>query len=601
MTQENGHKTGAENVHWNLNDLYPALDSPQVEADIRDSKERAEAFSKRYRGRIASLKADELLTALQEYEAIKEISGRLETYAGLIWTTNTRNPDYGRFITRTRQHQAELDQLLVFFTLEWMVAPAEVAALADDPMLKKYSHYLKLSREYAPYALSEDAEKVVSELELTSNQGWARYFDEVSASARSELDGKQLNQSEIMRHFYSPDRDLRRRAADSFTKTLKSSTHSATYVFNMMALHKQSIDKMRGHSSWINDRNLSNQTDAATVDALISSVTSRYDIVQRYYRLMQQLLGYDKLYFYDRYAPVLSTELHITWDEARQICLDAFAAFSPDMAAIAKKFFDNDWIDAAVAPDKRGGAYSSPGVASVHPYIFMNYVGTSQSVMTLAHELGHGIHQYLSRQVGNLQQSTPLTTAEMASTFAEMLVFDAVLAQTTDPKQRLAMRLEKIIDTFSTVFRQISMNRFEHALHTAVRTEGELTAERLSELWLETQQAMYGDSVDLDGGYDLWWSYIPHFVSVPGYVYAYSFGELLVWALYARYQQDGADFASRYLDVLSKGGSVWPHELVAPLGVDLKSPDFWHTGLDLIEAMISVAEQEAAALNYQLA
>lgn len=601
MTQENGTKTtGAENIKWNLDDLYKGLDAPEIEKDIQESKQRAEAFANTYRDKVATLSADEFLAAIREYEVIKEIASRLESYAYLIWTTDTRNAEYGKFTTRVRQHSSQIEQMLVFFRLEWMNAPEKVAALADDPVLADYSHYLKITRNYVPYALSEKEENIITELSLTGMQAWERYFSEVLSSARFELDTKQLNLSEVLPLLYSPERSQREKAANTVTAGLRNLAHPTTYVYNMMALHKQSVDKMRGHSSWIEARNLSNQTDAATVNTLIDSVTSRYDIVHRYYRLLKRLLGYDTLHYYDRYAPILSSELHVSWDDAKATCLDAFTAFSPEMSSVAQLFFDNQWIDAALAPNKRSGAYSSRAVASVHPYVFMNYTGSSQSVMTLAHELGHGIHQYLSRGQGNLQQGTPLTTAEMASTFGEMLVFDAILARTEDPKQRLAMRLEKITDTFATVFRQISMNRFEEALHSTVRAEGELTTERISELWLNTQRPMFGDSLELSEDYGLWWSYIPHFISVPGYVYAYAFGELLVWALYAKYQQVGGDFAQRYLEVLSKGGSVWPHELVAPLGVDLQAPDFWQNGLQLVEQMIILAEQEAAALDFKV-
>jgi oligoendopeptidase F len=299
------------------------------------------------------------------------------------------------------------------------------------------------------------------------------------------------------------------------------------------------------------------------------------------------------LYDYDRYAPILDEEWHVPWDDAREQVRSSLATFEPQMAEIAGLFFERNWIDAALAPHKRGGAFSSATIPSAHPYILMNYTGTLRNVMTLAHELGHGIHQYLSRGRGFLQAGTPLTTAEMASTFCEMLVFDSLMAEIDDPRVRLANRIEKIADTFATVFRQVSMNRFEDALHTAIRAEGELTAGRLSELWLDTQRAMFGDSLTLRDEYAIWWSYIPHFLAVPGYVYAYAFGELLVWALYARYQAEGDSFSARYLDALAKGGSQWPHEILAPLGVNLKDPAFWHEGLSLIEEMITQAEAEA--------
>ncbi len=331
---------------------------------------------------------------------------------------------------------------------------------------------------------------------------------------------------------------------------------------------------------------------------MIDAVTSRYDLVARYYTLKRKLLGLDQLFDYDRYARLPSaTERLVRWDEARQIVQNAYAQFHPRMAEIASMFFDKRWIDAPVRPGKRGGAYSSPTVPSVHPYVFLNYVGTPRDISTLAHELGHGIHQYLSRERGILQADTPLTIAEMASVFGEMLTFRALLERETKPAAQLALVTEKIEETFATVFRQISMNRFEDAIHTARREEGELSSERFSELWLKTQRAMFGQSVTLTEDYGVWWSYIPHFLHVPGYVYAYSFGELLVLALYARYRQEGAPFAEKYLEVLAAGGSDWPQNIISKLGVDLTDPNFWKLGLSETEALVSQAEALAAQIG----
>ncbi|PJF41775.1 MAG: oligoendopeptidase F, partial [Phototrophicales bacterium] len=486
----------------------------------------------------------------------------------------------------------------LFFSLELMQTPFEILqAWLQDESLAPYHHYLEITQLSAPYALSEPEEYVINKLSLTSSNGWSRYFGEVMSNARYHLNDQQLNQSEILQYLYSPDRELRRQAADAFTEGLEAMTHTTTYIFNMMLLNKEAQDELRHLPSWIRSRNISNQVDDETVNILINSVTSRYDIVARYYRLFKAISGYEELFDYDRYAPITQSEQKIHWDEAVSMVLSAFERFSPKMSEVAQQFFEKKWIDARVAPHKRGGAFSHSVVASAHPYILMNYVGDLRSVQTLAHELGHGIHQYLSRQVGTLQQSTPLTTAEMASTFAEMLVFDALIETITDPQERLALRLDKITDTFATVFRQISMNRFEDAIHTTVRQQGELSTEQFCELWMQTQIPMFGDSLTLRDEYRLWWSYIPHFISTPGYVYAYAFGELLVWALYAKYQEVGSDFAKHYIEALSKGGSVWPHELVAPLGIDLNDENFWLQGLQLVEDMIALAESEAAALG----
>ncbi len=599
MSESNG-KTGAEAIRWDLSDLYHGVDDPQITSDIEAAKKRGDTFAEKYRGKVSALSALELNTALEEFENIWELMGRVGSYANLVWTTDTANKDYGRLLARFQQESAALDQKLVFFTLEWMSVSDDVAKVVEDPTLSNYRHYLEVTRLSAPYALSEKEEQVISELDLSGASAWGRYFGEVLGATRFEFEGKELTQSELLNYTYSPDRELRRQAAEVFTDGLEKISHTTTFVFNMIATNKRSIDKLRDYPTWITSRNLSNQTDDATVETLIESVTSRYDIVAQYYDLTRRLLGYDELYEYDRYAPILDESLTVHWDEARDIILDSFDAFHPDMANIAGLFFEKNWIDAAIAPNKRGGAYSARTVPSVHPYIFMNYTGQGRSVMTLAHELGHGVHQYLSRERGFLQQTTPLTTAEMASTFGEMLVFDALMAQVDDPKVRLSMRIDKIGNTFATVFRQISMNRFENALHTAARSEGELTTERISELWMDTQRPMFGDSVTLRDEYSLWWSYIPHFIGVPGYVYAYAFGELLVWSLYARYKAGADNFADKYINVLSQGGSVWPHDLLAPLDIDLKDANFWHDGLDQMHQMVELAEQEASALEFRV-
>ena len=512
MTLVDTTHTGAEDIRWDLSDLYPSIDAPEIQADIETISARLTTFDRTYRGKVAGLTAHEMLAALQEYEAIQEMVARIVVFAQLTWTTDTINPESGKFLAKAQKQQVEFAQRLMFFQLEWRAAPEETAKLADDPVLKKYEHYLKVTRLLAPYTLSEKQEHTITELSLSGVTGWNRYFTEVMSRAKYELDGQSLNQGQILKFLHSVDRDQRQRAADVFTNGLHGLAHTTTFVFNMLASHKRSIDKMRAYPSWVASRNLSNELDDADVDALVGAVTSRYDIVQRYYRLHKKLLGYDELYDYDRYAPVMDEEWHVHWDDAREMALESFEKFNPRVATIATQFFDGHWIDAALAPNKRSGAFSSGTVPSAHPYILMNFTGTLRDVMTLAHELGHGVHQYVSREQGYLQAGTPLTTAEMASTFCEMLVFDSVMAELDDPRVRLANRIGKISDTFATVFRQISMNRFEDAMHTACRTEGELSKDRLSELWMQTQQAMFGDSLTLRDEYSLWWSYVPHFL-----------------------------------------------------------------------------------------
>ncbi len=451
-----------------------------------------------------------------------------------------------------------------------------------------------MERQYRPHLLSEPEEKILAEKSVTGRSAWARFFDEMHSAMRYDFNGEKLPATRVLTALYNPDRDVRRAAAASITAGLRELNRSNTFVFNNIAADKASDDRLRNYPTWITARNLSNQVDDSTVQALVDAVTSRYDIVARYYRLKRRLLGLDELFDYDRYAPLPAADRRYRWDEARTIVLEAYGKFDPRMADTARQFFDKRWIDAAVRPGKVGGAYSHPVVPSVHPYVLMNYEGKPRDVSTLAHELGHGVHQSLARRQGILQANTPLTTAETASVFGEMLVFQDLLQRETNPQVRLGMLTGQLEDAFATVFRQVAMNRFEDRLHTARRDEGELPPSRLNEIWLASQRAMFGDSVTLTEDYGLWWSYIPHFIQSPGYVYAYAFGQLLVLALYARYRQQPEGFSGAYLEMLAAGGSDWPHEIVKPLGVDLQDPTFWHAGLAILDNMVAEAETAAA-------
>ncbi|NLE52551.1 MAG: M3 family oligoendopeptidase, partial [Chloroflexi bacterium] len=524
-------------------------------------------------------------------EQIVELATKVESFAHLIWSTDTANPQYGALLQKATEWSSQLQQKLVFFTLEWVNTPEDVAQrLIDAPELAHYRHWLEVARLYQPHMLSEPEEKILAEKSVTGREAWVRFFTELMGSARYTFDGQQLTQSGVLAKLYDADREVRHRAAASLTEGLRQHLPITTFIFNTLAADKASDDRLRRYPTWIASRNLSNEVSDETVEALVQAVTGRYDIVARYYNLKRQVLGLDELADYDRYAPLPAAAGAYQWDEAREIVLSAYSRFHPEIAGIAEQFFAQKWIDAAERPAKRGGAFSASTVPSAHPYVFLNYTGRARDVMTLAHELGHGVHQYLSREQGMLQAHTPLTTAEMASTFGEMLVFSDLMEQQSDPQARLALLAGKIEDSFATIFRQISMNRFEHALHTARRDEGELTSERLSELWLETQRAMFGDSVRMTDDYGIWWSYVPHFLHTPGYVYAYSFGELLVLALFAIYRQQENGFAPRYLDVLRAGGSDWPEKVLAPMGVDLTDPGFWQNGLDELDKMVKEAE-----------
>ena len=592
MPDRTGAPTGAETVTWNLQDLVAPPDGAGVDGVLSTAEKQADSFAARWRGRIAGLSAEELRDLLTEYESVLDAVGRAESVASLSWCTQSDDPARGALLQKVSERQSALAQKLVFLDIEWANAPdGEAAALIAHPLLERWRHWLTLARRYKPHLLSEPEEKILAEKSVTGRQAWVRYFDETMAATLFDWRGSHVPAEVVLRQLYDEDRGTRREAASAVTRGLNEAARTTTYAFNTLLAEKASEDRLRGYPSWISARNLDNQVEDSTVDALVRAVTSRYGVVARYYRLKKRLLGLEELFDYDRYAALPAAERRYSWTEARDTVLEAYGAFHPEMARIASEFFDKRWIDAAVHPGKRGGAFSSSTVPSVHPYIMVNFQGTAQDVMTLAHELGHGVHQYLARGRGLLQQNTPLTTAETASIFGETLVFNDLVAKEKDPAVVLSMLVREIESSFATVFRQVAMNRFEEATHTARRTRGELTTANISELWVQSQRAMFEGSVTLTEDYGIWWSYITHFIHVPGYVYAYAFGDLLVRSLYRRYRSSGKDFPARYLAMLGAGGSDWPARIVKPLGVDLSDPGFWTEGLDLLEEMVAEAER----------
>jgi len=597
MSSKNRTETGAENIAWDLSDLYKSPEDPKLLKDKKNVLEEADKFAVKYHGRISTLSASEFSDALRAYESLIQRAGKIGSYSHLIWSTNTEDAKLGKLLQEANELGSELSQKLVFFDVEWMkVNDDRAEELINSKELFSWKHYLRVSRMYKDHTLSEDAEKVMSAKSVTGRSAWNRYFDETLGAARFELDGEEMTEQQVLSKLHSPDRELRKRAHESLTNTFTELSRSLTFIFNTLLADKHTNDKLRGYDSWISSRNLSNQTDSETVDALITAVTGRYELVQRYYKLKKNLLGVDEMFDYDRYAPIAKNRETINWDRAKSMVLEAYGDFHPRMKSIATEFFDKKWIDAAIRPGKRGGAYSASTVTNVHPYVFMNFDGQLRDVQTLAHELGHGVHQYLSRKQGELQSSTPLTTAETASVFGEMLVFNKLMNNIEDPKEKLALLVSKIDDTIATVFRQVSMNRFEDRIHTARREEGELTTEEFSNHWVETQNDLYGDSVTITDEYKLWWCYIPHFLHTPGYVYAYAFGELLVLALYDAYKNQNNGFSDRYIELLEAGGSDWPHNIVGKMDIDIRDAGFWNRGLDLFESMIDQAEELAESL-----
>lgn len=590
--------TGAEHVRWNLSDLYDSMDNPRLKEDKKKVVKKANVFAEKFKGRIGQLSASDFNQALQTYESIYEITSKIGSYSHLLWTTNTEKPEYGKLLQEANELSSTIQQKLVFFEVEWLnLEDKKAEKWIRDPELSSYKHYLESSRRYVDHVLGEAEERILSAKAVTGRKAWTRFFEETLGSARFEVDGENLTEQEALSKLHEPDRDLRKKAHGALTTTFRELSRQLTFVFNTILKDKHTDDSLRNYDHWLSSRNLSNEIDDETVDTLVRTVTSNYELVQRFYRLKRKLLGYDTFYDYDRYAPILESRREVSWEQAREMVLGSYSDFHPEMGSIAAKFFENRWIDAAIKPGKRGGAYSASTVPSVHPYVFMNFDGKLRDVQTLAHELGHGVHQYLSRRQGLLQASTPLTTAETASVFGEMLVFQTLMQQLESPKDKLALLINKIDDTIATVFRQISMNRFEDAMHTSRREKGEMTADDFANLWRNTQEQLYGDSVELTDSYDLWWSYIPHFIHTPGYVYAYAFGELLVLALYEQYTRSKNGFSEKYLEMLKAGGSDWPENIVAKMGLDITHPTFWNKGLAAIERMVEQAEELSHKVN----
>lgn len=585
--------TGAESIHWDLSDLYPSSDHPSFKADQDRLRSIAAQFLSTYRGKVSGLDASGLAEALRFFEEIQDLAGKLGSFAYLTWATDTLKPDNGKLLQDMTEFGSQVSQDLIFFSVEWLAIEHEQAnQLIQSPVLARWKHYLETSRLYKEHTLEEKQEQVISLKSVTGRNAWVRLFDETLSASSFEFEGQMLSEQEVLSKLHSPDRSIRQKAAESLTQGLKTLSRPLTYIFNTLLVDKKISDELRKYPNWLSSRNLSNEISDEAVQSLIDTVMSRYDLAQRYYKLKARLLKLDgEMMDYDRYAPVLTSDTTISWDEAKTMVLDAYAGFDQRLGNVVAEFFDKKWIDAAIKPGKRNGAFSASTVPSVHPYILMNYDGRIRDVQTLAHELGHGVHQYLSREQGVLQADTPLTTAETASVFGEMLVFRKIYDRLNDPKEKLAMLIGKIDDTMATVYRQIAMNRFEDAAHQARRSQGELTTEQLNDIWRSTQAQLYGDSVNLSSGYDYWWSYIPHFVHSPGYVYAYAFGELLVMSLYEQYLQSPDGFQDTYIGILKAGGADWPEKIIAPTGLDITDKDFWKKGIASIERLLEEAEE----------
>lgn len=590
------HKSGSEGIKWDLSDLYTGLDDSRIERDTKGLIKKSAAYEKKYRGRINSktITAPTLFKAVSELESISEQIGRLLSFAYLIFAADTAKPEHGAFLQKIQEKATEARKYLMFFELEWVALnDSKARKLMGDKRLSHYRHFLEQERKYKPHRLSEPEEKILDEKANTGSRAFKRLFDEVLNNIRFKvrLDGKiqSLSETETLALLYDPDRAKRKAAAEGLTEGLLANSHVLTFIFNTLVQDHAVSDRLRSFSYPMESRHLDNEIDRDTVDALITSCEKNYGMVAKYYKLKKKLLGFKKFYDYDRYAPLFSDSKTIKYGEGKEIILSSFDVFSPKMSEVAGKFFERNWIDAETRDGKRGGAFSHGTVPSAHPYVFMNYTGRLRDVMTLAHELGHGVHQYLSRKQGYFQSNTPLTTAETASVFAEMLVFHKLTETVKDPKTRLSLVCSKLEDIFATVFRQVVLTRFEESLHTVRRERGELRQEDIDKLWVQANKPMFGDSVELTGDYSHWWLYIPHFIHSPFYCYAYSFGELLVLALYHKYLNEGNKFVPRYIELLSSGGSEAPDRLLERVGVNIKDPGFWQGGLDLLKDMVDDA------------
>lgn len=577
---------------WNLGDLYAAPEDPAFAADMKRGEELAKAFAETYRGKLASLSGEGLAAALKEYEALSDLLGRTGSYAQLYYVGDTTDSKRGKFYGDVSAKLTEISTLLLFFELELnRIDDTALAAAMKVPALAHYRPWIDNLRMEKPYQLDDKLEELFLEKSQTSSAAFNRLFDETMAGLRFEVDGEKLSLEPTLNMMQSPDEAVRRKGAEALAKTFGENVKLFTLITNTLAKDKEISDRWRGFKDISDARHLSNRVEPEVVAALVESVRRNYEkISHRYYKMKAKWLGKDKLMHWDRNAPLPAEDTReVPWAEAQEMVLSAYGEFAPEMASIARTFFDKRWIDAPSRPGKAPGAFAHPTVPSAHPYVLLNYLGKTRDVMTLAHELGHGVHQVLAAKQGALMASTPLTLAETASVFGEMLTFQALLAKTTDPKKRKVLLASKVEDMINTVVRQIAFYTFERKVHEA-RKEGELTPEQINAIWMSVQHESLGDAIEFGPGYETFWTYIPHFIHSPFYVYAYAFGDCLVNALYARYQEAEAGFQERYFAMLKAGGTKRHQELLKPFGLNAADPAFWSKGLGVIEGFIDELE-----------
>ncbi len=579
---------------WDLTDLYPAPDSPELAADLDRAEMEARAFHAARAGTLARLSGADLAAVLREFQAIEETLGRLVSYAQLQFSADNLDPAIGRFYQSITERVTAISSHLIFLSLELnRIDDAVLDAKLSDPALARWAPWLRDLRVFRPHELSDDLEKLLHEKEVTGRNAWSRLFDETVAGMRVPVRGEDLTVSSALNKLSDADRSVRQDAAGAIGAAFEGNIRLFSLITNTLIKDKEIIDTWRRYPRPDSTRNRSNMVEDEVVDALVNAVTSDYArLSHRYYKLKAKWLGLEKLEHWDRNAPLPDqADQHILWGDARDRVLSAYGDFSPELADVGRRFFDQPWIDAKLRPGKSGGAFAHPTVPSVHPYLLVNYHGKTRDVMTLAHELGHGVHQVLAGGQGYLQSGTPLTLAETASVFGEMMTFRALLAGETDPKRRRGMLAAKVEDMLNTVVRQTAFYQFESLLHAERRT-GELVPDRIGEIWMQVQTASLGPAFHFTPEYRVYWSYVPHFIHSPFYVYAYAFGDCLVNALYGVFQGGHPGFEKKYLDMLRAGGTKRHKELLAPFGLDASDPAFWRRGLDVISGFIDELEAE---------
>jgi oligoendopeptidase F len=584
-------------VAWDLSDLFSGVNDPEIEKCLDTALARAKEFAGRYRGKIDSddLTAQTLLAAIRELEELAVAQTKVGCYAALVFSADTGKAEHGALMQHVQERGTEIALELLFFELELMSAKPEIIdKILEDDVLANYRHFVHASRLFRDHKLPEAEERILEEKANTGGRAFERLFDESVSDIEFSItiDGEErtLTEPEVLALLKEPDRELRRAAAASLTQGLVAHGRLLTFIFNTLVYDKAVDDRLRRYEYPEQARNLSNELDRETVETVISTCVEGYPLVAQYYRVKRDVLGLDKLYHYDRYAPLFESKEQYTYDQAREIILESFGRFSGEIRDSAVAFFENGWIDAAPRKAKRGGAFCMYVTPDLHPYVLMSYLNRKDDITTLGHELGHGVHASLSRGQTLLNFSSALPVAELASTFGEMLVFESLVSK-SNLEEKLALYAEKIEGIFATIFRQAAMYRFEQELHNSRRELGELTTAQIGEMWQRNVQSMFGDSVELGEEHANWWMYVSHFIGSPFYVYAYSFGELLVMALYSMYRREGASFVPKYLELLKTGGACSPEELLRRVGIDVRDPEFWRGGMKVVEGLVADFEK----------